>query len=1161
MANNIQRQFSRLYRVGQVFSKASAHRSTFAAAAFVLASPLSFAGLNTPTLAVSMDAGAEIGEYTVTQDGGNCAKRVYVAVKEGGCNIRLTEDKNGGCAGNDARKRFYVQMDGANIKACQLRYTTDHNNGLASKPSRDSAKIKVKQYLSLKDIPLDGTTFPMGQDDEEVYTIGYEAKTLSGADTKGSSGNNISYSVSGTLCTLSGNQLTIKPLQGGTCTVSANLSGNDDLTAASTSVSYSISPYAWFDVPTVTLPTDGILNLPYLVVVKEVDSNNNPLSNQPNIAYFSQAQNTCGVVQQTGLITNNAPGLCTIKAVINGSIDTSRSWYVSAMQRSQPYDITSDDQGNNLPNDAILTTETPTICGITNDNKVKIYGGGVGNCIIRATPLSNVSSPIRIHWPVVLDKDGDGIPDAIDNCVNVVNSDQEGSELAYDENGLPFTSPLGAACNFDWDNDGVLNTEDNCPNHYNPDQEIDLSTPAGQAGFGIACADDYDENGDQDGDGIINKYDNCPFVKNGVGSSNFIQVDGNYQFTNKQNRFNASGNYDPNGMWIQKDTDQDGVGDACDSDIDGDGVRNELDNCPYIANTNQLDSLGNGVGDACRQAFVKTDGNNDYDCSTWDLACSSIDEGILEAKNQGLNTVFIAGGEYTLSDSLSLQDGISLSFGHEVGDVTESDAGKKATILTVAGNKPLIKVIDQGTSVNDEITIAGLVLGDHTSNAVDTPALLVKDSLVFLRGGKLHNNSTTVDGTSAAVVVDNAHLNVVGTEFSDNSAKQGAGIYSKNGSTVTLNSALFKNNVTSDKGAAVYQTSGSLILAGSQIENNQSADGAIYASAGEVAINSRTVFKENTATGFGAAIVTAGTAKLNVDRAEFIKNQANSSGGALSLEGSAAKTITASIFEENSATHGGAIYFNSSGALALDNSIFFENKAGEGKSGGAIYMPTSVNGILTARHNTFVKNEAGNGGAIRSESADKFRLIGNLIAGNIASNGANVQLSAAAHPDSAYNLIGSGGQAGINAHTPANTITPDETLDKIVADKLSNKGGDGYQSSMRTLAILGGGPARNMVLANSSGNCSVTTDMRGEKRPDDLSNNSDDGAACDAGAYEFTALSCEEDAARRYAQGELFIKSCDPKFDKIELNLGGSASYYILLMLAMLGGIRLYRRN
>ncbi|KAG7257238.1 hypothetical protein CRUP_017264 [Coryphaenoides rupestris] len=49
------------------------------------------------------------------------------------------------------------------------------------------------------------------------------------------------------------------------------------------------------------------------------------------------------------------------------------------------------------------------------------------------------------------------------------------------------------------------------------------------------------------------------------------------------------------------DSDSDLVGDMCDDnqDIDEDGHQNSLDNCPYVANSNQADHDADGKGDAC----------------------------------------------------------------------------------------------------------------------------------------------------------------------------------------------------------------------------------------------------------------------------------------------------------------------------------------------------------------------------------------------------------------------------------------------------------------------------------------------------------------------------------------------------------------------------------
>ncbi len=71
--------------------------------------------------------------------------------------------------------------------------------------------------------------------------------------------------------------------------------------------------------------------------------------------------------------------------------------------------------------------------------------------------------------------------------------------------------------------------------------------------------------GDADGDLVCDAWDTCVFVPN------------------------------PD----QRDTDRDGLGDACDDDQDGDGLPNANDNCPLVNNVSQADGDGDGAGDAC----------------------------------------------------------------------------------------------------------------------------------------------------------------------------------------------------------------------------------------------------------------------------------------------------------------------------------------------------------------------------------------------------------------------------------------------------------------------------------------------------------------------------------------------------------------------------------
>jgi hypothetical protein len=166
------------------------------------------------------------------------------------------------------------------------------------------------------------------------------------------------------------------------------------------------------------------------------------------------------------------------------------------------------------------------------------------------------------------DNDNDGVENAVDNCPDQANADQK--DLDGDD--------VGDACDSDIDGDGASN-EDEVAAGTDPDDPN--STPDGLST-------------DTDDDGVNDDVDNCPTNANDA----------------------------------QADLDDDGEGDACDSDIDGDGYSNTeeglagtdpkdansypvaddedqdgiedgLDNCPSTSNEAQEDLDDDGEGDAC----------------------------------------------------------------------------------------------------------------------------------------------------------------------------------------------------------------------------------------------------------------------------------------------------------------------------------------------------------------------------------------------------------------------------------------------------------------------------------------------------------------------------------------------------------------------------------
>jgi len=331
-------------------------------------------------------------------------------------------------------------------------------------------------------------------------------------------------------------------------------------------------------------------------------------------------------------------------------------------------------------------------------------------------------------------------------------------------------------------------------------------------------------------------------------------------------------------------------------------------------------------------------------------------------------------------------------------------------------------------------------------------------------------------GNSGSVVAVTATVTIAGVTIQGGHATTyGGGI--DNAGALTLLDSMVVNNTTAFIGGGIFNDSNAMLtIENSTIGGNSAATGAAP---------------------YGGGIYNTGAMTLTASAASG--NNAGGNGGGIYNDGSSA-TLIASTVSDNTAGagsangqagNGGGIETGAS-TLTLVNSTVSGNSAT--RSGGGIGEGGDF-GTVALYNSTISVNSAVNGGGISVGGSVTASLANTIIAGNT-----NPAAPNAGGPDcqgtltsQGYNLLGNNSGCSLMSATGDQIGTPAQPINPLLGP-LQNNGGPTL-----TQALLPGSPAINagnpQGCLDGQGN-PLTTDQRGQPRPDPNS------GRCDIGAFE-----------------------------------------------------------
>jgi predicted outer membrane repeat protein len=312
---------------------------------------------------------------------------------------------------------------------------------------------------------------------------------------------------------------------------------------------------------------------------------------------------------------------------------------------------------------------------------------------------------------------------------------------------------------------------------------------------------------------------------------------------------------------------------------------------------------------------------------SWNSAFNNIKDAITDAAGSGEDVceVWVAQGEYNIGsgDTVMLSEGVLVYGGFVGNEATSCDR-------------------DDRSIFDNETVLHGC--GDATCT---------------------DRASHIVEGAS------NSRLDGFIIESGGGADSFGGGMYNADVTGLDIKNCIFRNNVVSGSGGAMYNENSSPNITNCRFVSNTAAvdGGAIFNVAGSEPQINESVFIQNSAAFRGGAVASGVNCGPEIVKSAFIMNTANETGGAVSLRNTSKSVdVLDSWFAGNGPRdinginlRGGAI-FGEDASLTVVNGIFVANAA---TTGSGVYLDstgesTGVKNKAAVRNSVFYRNVSGN---------------------------------------------------------------------------------------------------------------------------------------------------------------------------------------------------------